>query len=170
MNRLLPMPWISLALLLAWPLLVDDRSLLVWVGAVFFALGLPLLLRGMVPPTRPASNVAAILRLFLRVLVDIVVSNVGVARLVLGRMSALRPAIVEVPVGTDHPVVLNLLASIITMTPGTVSARVDTHEPGSRPTILVHVLDCEDGAALVDDIKARYEKPLLEIFRCSTLP
>lgn len=170
MNRLMPMPWISLGLFLAWPLLVDDRSLLVWLGAAFFAIGLPLLLRGRIPTAEPAYHVGTAMRLFGRVLVDIVVSNVVVARLVLGRMSALRPAIVDVPVETDHPLVLNLLASIITMTPGTVSARVDMREPGSRPTILVHVLDCDDGAALVNDIKTRYERPLLEIFRCSTSP
>ncbi|MEZ5730461.1 MAG: Na+/H+ antiporter subunit E [Burkholderiaceae bacterium] len=77
------------------------------------------------------------------------------------------PIFVDVPIETDHPFVLNLVASIITMTPGTVSVRVDSDVPGQRPVIVVHALDCDDGPALVADIKARYEAPLLEIFGCS---
>lgn len=167
MKRWLPMPWISLGLLLAWPLLVGGMSVLVGIGAVVLALGLPLLSRRMQPATRPARRPLAILRLIFIVAWDIVVSNVVVARLVLGRMSALRPTFVEVPVETDHPIVLNLLASIITMTPGTVSATVDGGAAGTRPRILVHALNCDDPPALAADIKSRYERPLLEIFGCS---
>jgi len=55
------------------------------------------------------------------------------------------------------------------MTPGTVSSRViePDDSPTGMPIIIVHALDCDDPEGLVADIKARYEAPLLEIYRCS---
>ena len=51
------------------------------------------------------------------------------------------------------------LAGIVTVTPGTVSSEVTE----DRRYLLVHALHCTDPAALVADIQARYEAPLLEI-------
>ena len=53
-----------------------------------------------------------------------------------------------------------MFASIITMTPGTVSAVVDE----SDLCIWVHALDCTDEVGMVADMKSRYESPLLTIF------
>ncbi len=169
---LLPMPWLSLALWVAWPLLLGELSVLSVLGGLFLAWVLPLLGARFVPRVGGAGRPDVMVRLIWVVLIDIIKSNIIVARLVLGDPSRLRPAFVEVPVRTRHPYVVNLLASIITMTPGTVSARVlepEEFEPG-LPSIVVHVLDCEDADALVADIKNRYEAPLLEIYRCSPSP
>jgi multicomponent K+:H+ antiporter subunit E len=80
---------------------------------------------------------------------------------VLGPTARLRPGFVAVPLdATTHPDAAALLASIIALTPGTVSADIDD----ARTRILVHVLDLEDPAALVAEIKRRYERPLNEVF------
>ena len=55
-----------------------------------------------------------------------------------------------------------LLASIITMTPGTVSCDVRIDER----RILVHALDVDDPDRTIQLIKSRYERPLQEIFEC----
>ena len=94
------------------------------------------------------------------VLWDIVVANVVVARLVLGPPGRLRPVYVEVPLELEQPLAIALLGSIITMTPGTVSSDLSD----DRRRLLVHVLDTGDPQALVANIKARYERPLKEIF------
>jgi len=53
-----------------------------------------------------------------------------------------------------------LLACIITMTPGTLSSEVsDDHR-----YLLVHGLDVDDEAALIAQIKSRYEAPIKEMF------
>lgn len=165
----LPMPWLSLIIFVAWLLLMGEITLLTVIGAAAFAWSLPLASAWFAPEAALAGNPRAIARLTLVVLVDIIKSNIVVARLVLGRPSRLRPTFVTVPVDTDHPYVIALLASIITMTPGTVSARVyeTPGRPGSR--ILVHVLDCENPESIVEVIKSRYEVPLMEIFKCSPL-
>ncbi len=49
---------------------------------------------------------------------------------------------------------------IITTTPGTVTAGIDQ----DRGDILVHALNTADESVDIQDIKNRYEKPLIEIF------
>ena len=93
---------------------------------------------------------------------DILVANMAVAKLILGKPERLRPAFVEVPLDTDNEFVITVLASVVSLTPGTVSADISA----DRRTLLVHGLDVEDRAALVASIKQRYEAPLKEIFGC----
>ncbi|MNE59191.1 Na(+)/H(+) antiporter subunit E [compost metagenome] len=102
-----------------------------------------------------------LLRFIGLVLYDIVVANLQVARLVVGPTRTLRPAFVEIPLELTDDLPITILASVITLTPGTVSADLSA----DRRTLLVHGLDVPDPAGLVADIKARYEAPLKEIFQ-----
>jgi len=97
-----------------------------------------------------------------RVLVDIVRSNVAVARIVLGlnRKRTLRSGFLEVPLDLRDPHGLAALATIVTSTPGTVW--VDLSPDGA--TLTLHVLDLRDEKAWIDTIKQRYERLLMEIF------
>lgn len=63
----------------------------------------------------------------------------------------------------EDELALTMLASIISLTPGTVSADLSD----DRKILLVHSLDVADTDALVVEIKQRYEAPLLEVFTCS---
>jgi multicomponent K+:H+ antiporter subunit E len=55
---------------------------------------------------------------------------------------------------------ITALASLITVTPGTISAELSE----DRRHILIHVLNLRDPQAIIDEIKERYERPLREIF------
>ncbi|MEZ5741601.1 MAG: Na+/H+ antiporter subunit E [Burkholderiaceae bacterium] len=169
MRTLFPMPWLSLAVFLAWPMLSGGISPASLIGGVLFALLLPWLTRRFVPQVAHAGKPATIARLVWVVFNDIILSNITVARQVLGDVNKLNSRFVDVPVDTEHPYVLTLLACIITMTPGTLSARVDEPLDGQPPCIVVHALHCDDPESLVRDIKTRYETPLMEIFGCSPL-
>jgi multicomponent K+:H+ antiporter subunit E len=155
----LPYPLISAAVFLTWIALSGSVAPLDVAGALLMAVVVPLLCRPLIDDAARPHAPATAARLLLVVLRDIVVSNIVVARLVLGPVSRLRPGFVVVPLDLRSPHAITLLASIITMTPGTVSAEVNE----SRREILVHVLDLGDPAELVRDIKARYERPLKEI-------
>lgn len=157
--RWLPHPWLSALLALSWLLLQHTLAPLHLISAVLIGLVIPRLLKGFLPAAQPVRFLPSV-RLLGVVLWDIVVSNITVARLVLGPMSRPRPAWFKVPLDLTHPTAISLLANIITTTPGTVSCTVD--EPGRY--ILVHALDCSDPAQMAADIKARYERPLLAIF------
>ncbi len=152
-------PWLSLLLGVSWLLLQHTLAPVHILSAVAIGLVVPRLLQGFLP-AHARLHLAPALRLMGIVLWDIVVSNVVVARLVLGPLSRPKPAWVTVPLALTHPTGISLLASIITTTPGTVSCTVDE----ARRHILVHALDCGDPAQMAIDIKTRYEQPLLAIF------
>jgi multicomponent K+:H+ antiporter subunit E len=141
MSRLLPHPVLSGALFAAWLALIGKISVAHLLLAAILAWGLPL-------------AAAAFLTHLPRV------ASPGIA--VLGPMPRLRPVFVTVPLALTHPQSIALLASIITMTPGTVSAVLSA----DRRSLLVHALDSGDPDALVAQIKQRYERPLQEIFGC----
>lgn len=162
MKAWLPYPVLSLLLVAVWLLLAAELSVAHIVLALFLAWGIPLLCRPFLAGLPRVRQPLAALRLVMVVTYDIVVANVAVARLVLGPPERLRPAFVEVPLTLTQPMSISLLASIITMTPGTVSSDLSK----DNKVLIVHALDCSDTDALVSDIKQRYEKPLLEIFGC----
>ena len=152
-------PVLSVLLALAWLTLQQSLDLGNVLTACVLGWGLPRLLGGFLGPAAQPRSVARALRLGLTVLWDIIVSNITVARLVLNPRSVPHPAWVKVPLTLTQPTAQALLASIITMTPGTVSAIVD--EEGA--CIWVHALDCDDPAAVATDIDRRYQQPLMEI-------
>jgi multicomponent K+:H+ antiporter subunit E len=91
---------------------------------------------------------------------DIVLSNVEVARRILGPESAITPGFIWVPLDIRNIHGIAALTSIITLTPGTVSAELSP----DRRYLLVHCFNLKDAQATIDEIKQRYEAPLMEIF------
>ncbi|MFZ5522280.1 MAG: Na+/H+ antiporter subunit E [Pseudomonadota bacterium] len=169
MQRLLPAPLLSAVLLLAWLALNQSASAGHLILGAAFALAIPLLTARLraapdgepAPPHRPAlRRWRAALHLTGVVLLDIVRANLQVARRILGPESAIRPGYVWLPLTLGHPHGRVLLAGIITMTPGTLSARFS--DDGTQ--LLIHAFDLGDPAALIAEIQARYEAPLREIF------
>lgn len=155
-----PHPVMSALLAVAWLLLQQSLALPQLITASVLGWALPRLLHGFLGPAVRVQRWGLALRFTALVLCDIVVANLTVARLVLSPWSRPQPAWVWVPLETTHPTAITLLATVITTTPGTVSCDVDEAQRG----ILVHALDCADPAAAAADMKARYERPLMEIF------
>lgn len=162
-RRVLPSPWTSAALFVAWPMLAESASAGQLVLAAVLALAVPWLLAPLRPSQTRMRSWPALLRLIGVVLWDIVRSNVDVARRVLGRDAAIEPRFLWLPIDLEDPLAIVLLAGIVTTTPGTISSELsDDHR-----WLLVHALHAPDeaaGAAIIADIKARYEAPLAEIF------
>ena len=152
-------PWISALLAASWLLLQHTLAPFHLISALLIGLIVPRLLHSFLPVSAPLRMLPAG-QLLSVVLWDIVLSNIAVARLVLGPMQRLQPAWVTVPLTLSHPTAISLLASIITTTPGTVSCTIDE----ANCQILVHALDCTDPAQMAADIQARYERPLQLIF------
>ena len=161
-RRWLPHPLLSLCLLLVWMLLMNDLSLGHLLLGALLGWAIPLLTQVFwINPPRVYKPLKLTLFL-LRVLGDIVVANLQVAKLILGPTAKLRPAFVEIPMLLEDELALTMLTSIISLTPGTVSADLSD----DRSMLLVHGLDVPDAEAMVAEIKQRYEAPLLEVFTC----
>ena len=160
-KRLLPSPLLSLVLALCWPVLNQSWSLGQILLGLVFALIIPWFTEPLREQRPKIRKPVLIVLLGLRVLKDIVTSNIDVARLILGRESAIRPGFVWFPLTVTDPTAIVALAGIITMTPGTLSADISE----DRKYLLVHALHVVDEADLIATIRARYEQPLLEIFQ-----
>ncbi len=157
----LPYPLLSLLLLLIW--LVFNQSLApgTMVTGVVFALVLAKVFGLLRPPKARVRNYLLLARLFVRVVFDIVRSNLAVAQLILRRDSRANSGFVAIPLTLTDPYGLAMLACIITSTPGTIWV---SHDSGAS-ILLIHVLNLGDEQTWIDSIQRRYERPLLEIFQ-----
>lgn len=160
MNRLLPHPRLSAVLGLTWLALNNTLDPAHVLLAAAIGLLMPPLIGCFLPELPRLRAPGTLVRLLLVVLGDILVANLEVARRILGREAALRPAFVQVPLDLRDPLGVAALAAIVTLTPGTVSADLT----GSGASLVVHALHVEDEARLVATIKQRYEAPLRAIF------
>ena len=162
MRRLFPHPLLSLVMLLVWLTLNNTVAPAHILLGALLACVLPLTGLHLTDGTWPRLHrPLVIVKLALRVLLDIVVSNVVVLRRVLGPESAIHPGFVRVPLDLKDDWAIATLAGIITMTPGTLTADV----ADDRSYLLVHVFHIEDAQVLIASIKQRYEAPLKEIYR-----
>ncbi|SIS55338.1 Na+/H+ antiporter subunit E [Phaeovulum vinaykumarii] len=160
-RKLIPHPHLSLLLLVVWVMLQNR----VTPGSVAMGLVLGLVIPVMTAPywpDRPSlRGWGRMIAYALLVMGDIVRANVIVAGIVLFKRNAdLRPAWVAVPLDLTSAEAITTLAGTVTMTPGTVSA--DLSADGR--TLLVHCLHAPDPQSVIDEIKDRYERRLMEIF------
>lgn len=163
-TRLFPHPLLSAALLPVWLLLNNTVAAgHVLLGAIL-AVAIPLAIEPFWHRERIFRRPKVLLKLVPLVLWDIVVANVTVAFLVLGPLGRLKPRFIEVPLEVSHPLAISVLASIVTMTPGTVSSQVSA----DRRHLLVHGLYVPDEAAMVAGIKSRYESLVKALFEDGT--
>ena len=159
MSRAFPSPLVSLVLFAGW-LLLNGLSVGNVVLGAALALGIPALTARFRTESPHLGSLSSALRLTGVVLWDIVVSNLHVARLILGPERNIVPRFVWVPLEIRDPHGIASLAGIVTMTPGTLSADLSD----DRRYLLVHALNASDEAELIAGIKERYELPLRIIF------
>lgn len=154
-----PHPFLSLLLFVIWQLLSDGISGGSVVLGLFLAFTLPRITRAFWTQ-KPAFRKPWLFPGYLiRVLVDIVTASISVALLIL-RARQPRSAFITYPLELEHPLAISILASTISLTPGTVSTDVSD----DQRLLLIHALDAEDDQEVIDQIRQRYEKPLLEMF------
>ena len=162
MNRWLPQPLLSLALVGLWLLLTNSVASGQIVLGSLIALVLPPFTSRFWPSQLCLRHPFKLMRYLGVLLWDITLANLIVARLILGPSSRLRPGFVRLPVDLDNEFALVVLTHTTSLTPGTVSVDLSP----DRRTLLIHVLDLDDEARLVAHIRQRYETPLKEIFPC----
>ncbi|MDF0748768.1 Na+/H+ antiporter subunit E [Marinobacter sp. 71-i] len=154
-----PQPYLSLILFVVWQFLSDGMSGASIVMGFVLAWLIPQLTRSFWPDP-PAFVRPWKLPFYLAlVLYDIVIASISVARLILsGRQP--KPVLVSYPLELTHPLAISMLASTISLTPGTVSADVSD----DRALLLIHALDAESDEEVINAIRTRYEARLKEMF------
>jgi len=159
-GRFIPAPVTSALLAVAFVALQGDWSPASLIGGVLLGLLLPWLSAPVVRDPRLPRSLSGTLGLAGIVGWDILLANIDVALRVLGPERALAPAFLWIPLEVESPEAIALLASIITLTPGTLSA--DLSE--DRRFLLVHALHAPQPQEVIDAIKSRYEARLVRLF------
>lgn len=159
-RRLLPSPVLSLTVFAFWLLLSDRYGPGAWLLGALLGLLLPPLAARLDREFARIGSLRPLPRLLAVTAWDIGRSNLRVAGQVLGPQRRLHPGFVWVPLDIANIHGIAALTSMITLTPGTVSAALSE----DRRHLLVHALHVDDPQALVREIKTRYEAPLMEMF------
>lgn len=157
----IPRPLFSLMLTLLWLLMVNSFSVAHILLGLALGLSIPFITRAFWPEQARIHHLLPLLRYFAVLVVDIIKSNFVVARRILWHPENLRPAFIVYPLALDDDFAITILASTISLTPGTVSAHYDA----ATRTLLIHGLHVPDEEEMINTIREQYEKPLEEIFR-----
>ncbi|MGB3623963.1 Na+/H+ antiporter subunit E [Ketobacter sp. MCCC 1A13808] len=161
LKRIFPMPLHTLILIGVWMLLNEFT-----MGHLVLGLVLATIIPWVTAPlSNPHHRIKKPIKAFLyiiMVLADIVVSNFEVAGRILRPNRQLRPGLIALPLDLTGQFPLAVLASTISLTPGTVS--LDFSE--DMKWLYIHALHMDDEQSLIQRIKSRYETPLKEIFAC----
>jgi len=160
LNKMLPHPILTLVLWVIWLLLNNTTDAGHVVLGLILAILIPWMTSGFWPEKVRIQAPLTLLKFLVVVLWDIVIANLSVAKLILGRNDQLKPGFFYVDLDIQSPLGISLLANTISLTPGTVSCDLTA----DRTRLLVHALHVEDIPGEIQQIKQRYEKPLKEVF------
>ncbi|HKP57783.1 MAG TPA: Na+/H+ antiporter subunit E [Polyangiales bacterium] len=161
LGKLIPAPLTSVALLALWLALARTASAGQLLLGIALALVVPLSTQGLRPTAVRLRRPWVVVRYILTVSLDVLRSNADVAwGVVTWRWRRARSQFVIVPLELRNPVALAALCMVTTVVPGTVWSELAL----DRSALLLHVWDMGDADTFVARFKARYEKPLREIF------
>jgi len=155
-------PYLTVVLVGIWLLLNGELSVMSIAFGVLLALLLVLAIVQLRPVRPRLRHVHLAIPLVATLLADIVLSNLGVARVVLGltRNRQVRSGFIDIPLELSDPHGLAILAVIVTSTPGTSWAGV---APDGR-VLRLHMLDIRNEDEWIRSFKQRYERRLMRIF------
>ncbi len=155
-----PHPVLSVVLLICWLLLNNSFSAGHIVLGSVLSIIIPWFTSSFWPEKINIKNIKTFALFVVIVAYDIIVANLIVAKLILGSNDKLKPHFLEIQLDAKNDLTITLLASTISLTPGTVSSDLSM----DKKTLLVHALHVEDIDKEIKTIKTRYEKPLMEVF------
>ncbi|AWH19151.1 Na+/H+ antiporter subunit E [Stenotrophomonas sp. ZAC14D2_NAIMI4_7] len=159
-RRIIPSPALSIMVVAFWVLMSDSFTLGQIVLGLVLGVVVPLFAARLDREFARIGTLRPVPKLLFVTLWDILVSNIRVAIQVLGPEKNIHPGFIWLPLDIANIHGIAALTSMITLTPGTVSAALSD----DRRFLLVHVLHLDDPQELIDTIKRRYEAPLMEIF------
>ena len=160
LRRLFPSTSLSVMVTGFWVLMSDSFTLGQILLGMLLGVVVPLFAARLDREFARIGSLRPLPKLICVTLWDILVSNIRVAVQVLGPERRIHPGFIWLPLDIANIHGIAALTSMITLTPGTVSAALSD----DRRHLLVHVLHLDDPDALNEQIKSRYEAPLMEIF------
>lgn len=152
---------LNLIVALFWPLLVG--SLTAESLIIGFIVGYLVLysIRPMLQSTAYFSKLPLTIRFIGYFIWELMLANMRIAWDVVTPKKYRQPGIVGVPLDAKSDVEITLLASLITLTPGSMS--IDISE--DRSTMYIHSMFVDDVESFRREVKEGFEKRVLELLR-----
>ena len=153
---------LTVILAVGWVAITGSLSLLNLAFGLLIAALVTFILRDRLAQRSGLRRLAAAFRLALLLLWQLLLSALGVARLVVDPTLArrLKPAIINYPLQVKSDGEITLLANLITLTPGTLTVDVSP----DRQRLFIHVLSLDDQEACVASIRSGFERRVMDIF------
>lgn len=159
MKKIIPYPFLALALFGMWILLTgfSPGHILLGSAIAIFVSRTMLSLR----PSKPSIKLSpAIWRLALLIWVDIIRSNFETAKVILMGKKDREAGFVNLPITVRSPYALATLSIMCTATPGTLWVQYDP----SRHLLLMHFLNIHHADGWCENYRSVVEPLLMEIF------
>lgn len=148
---------------LLWPMVISIFGFLDYVIGFFIGMALIAAFH------RPYAWRAYRMAYFVGYVVwQIILSNFSIAKLVLQPNPKLDPGIIAIPLTVSTGLEIMILASVITLTPGTLSVDLGQNASG-RQVLYVHNLRVGDPEAFRRSIQDGFERLLLQVTRGATV-
>lgn len=151
----------NLALAAVWAAALGDFSLPNLAAGFVLGFGVLWLVRDGRQGRRQARKGLRVLELAALFLWELLLSSLRVAWDVVTPRHRARPAVIALPLDVTSDGAITLLASLISLTPGSLS--LDLSE--DRRTLFVHVMFLGDEETVKRDLKDTFERRIREIFR-----
>jgi len=161
MKKLFPHPYLSLLLVSIW-LLVNNTFAPghIFLGGLLATL-IPIATTAFGPEPVLLQRPGIMLKYMARLILDIFTANLQVAVWIIQSSQRLQPAFIHYELELRSPLAISVLANTISLTPGTVSCDLSA----DQRHLLIHTLHTNDAESLAQQIRQRYEQPLLEAFK-----
>jgi len=130
---------------------------------VGFLLGMLMLwiTKGFFPGRFYMNRVWAVIKLIMLFLKELIMANIQVLLLIIQPKMPIKPAIFALPIAVEKDWEITLLASLITLTPGTLVIDVSK----DSKILYIHALHYDDADDAIDSIKNTFEKAIQEVSR-----
>ncbi len=159
-SKLLPHPVLTITLWIIWLLLNNTIAAGHILLGLIISILIPFFTSAFWPEKVHIRAPKVLLKFIATVMWDILISNITVAKLILGKNETLNPAFFYIELDIHNPLGISILANTISLTPGTVSCDLTA----DQKRLLVHALHAQDIPDIIKHIKQRYEAPLIKVF------
>ncbi len=150
---------LNLSLALIWMLLSNDFSFSAFLVGYVISLAFLYLFRSFLQFDLYFTKIIASAKLLLVFIKEMVVANINVAKIVLSPKMKAKPGIIAYPTELKTGLEVTLLASLITLTPGTLVMSFSD----DQQTLYIHTLNINSKKEVIAGIKTTFEKGILEV-------
>ncbi|WP_156291141.1 Na+/H+ antiporter subunit E [Oceanobacillus salinisoli] len=144
-----------------WMFLSESYTMPSFITGFIFGILLLFVLRRFIPGEFYFKKVLNILKLTLVFIKEVIVSNIDMLKYIYSPKKIAEPGIFSLPLDVKSNWEITILATLISLTPGTLSVAVSEN----NETLFIHAMNIEDVNESIRSIKDTFEKLIMEVTR-----